>query len=82
MGEVLLGGPGRIRAAKSVPGPADWFWVGGRVCALVSGGGAARRVGRPSETVLLSVHNTGLSELASGGVWAVCTTVYLVLKSH
>lgn len=32
---------------------------GGRVCALVSGGGAARRVGRPAETVLLSLsHKT------------------------
>lgn len=48
---------------KSVPGPADWFWVGGRVCALVSVGGAARRVGRPSGN-LLSVleNNTGLKK--------------------
>lgn len=65
--EVLNGGSGRIGDVKSVPGPAGWFLGGGRICALVSGGGAARRVG-PSELLLsLPENNTGLNKLASSG---------------
>lgn len=36
---------------------SDRSWRGGRVCAFVSGGGAARRVGRSSQTVLLCSQN-------------------------
>lgn len=37
----------------------DRSWRRGRVCAFVSGGGAARRVGRSSQTVLLySLNNS------------------------
>lgn len=38
---------------------SDRSWRGGRVCALGSGGGAARRVGHSSQTVLLcSLNNS------------------------
>lgn len=43
---------------------SDRSWRGGRVCAFVSGGGAARRVGRSSQTVLLCSQNNSAAELS------------------
>lgn len=56
---------GLSSVCKSVPGPADCLSDGGG--ALVSGGGAARRVGRPAETVLSPENKTELNKLARSG---------------
>lgn len=71
-------------AAKSVRGSADGraVWVGGQVCAFVCGGGAARRVGRPSRCARLAplTEQHGTQSVSAPRRGASRSTVELVSK--